>query len=78
MLVLKSEDLFEHPQEILNRVLDFLDLPERKLSASMLRDKRNKGGYEQEMDASTRRRLEDYFEPHNRRLYEFLGVDFGW
>jgi hypothetical protein len=78
MLVLKSEDLFEHPQEILNRVLDFLDLPERKLSASMLRDKRNKGSYEQEMDASTRRWLEDYFEPHNRRLYEFLGVNFGW
>ncbi len=78
MLVLKSEDFFEHPQENLNHDLDFLDLPGWELSAAELRDKTNKGGYEQKMEATTRRRLEDYFEPHNRRLYEFLGVDFGW
>jgi hypothetical protein len=30
------------------------------------------------MDLAIRRRLEDFFEPHNRRLYEYLGVDFGW
>jgi len=30
------------------------------------------------MDPSTRRRLEAYFEPYNKRLYECLGVDFGW
>ena len=79
MLVLKSEDFFEHPQENLDRVLDFLDLPGWEPSAAELRDtKRNRGGYEQNMEATTRRRLEDYFEPHNRRLYEFLGVDFGW
>lgn len=30
------------------------------------------------MDPATRLRLEEYFEPHNRRLYEYLGVDFGW
>jgi hypothetical protein len=30
------------------------------------------------MDPATRRRLEAYFEPHNQRLYEYLGVDFGW
>jgi hypothetical protein len=75
MLVLKSEDFFEHPQEILNRVLDFLDLPEWKLSAWEVR---NKGDYEQKMDPEIRRWLEEYFEPHNRRLYEYLGVDFGW
>jgi hypothetical protein len=27
MLVLKSEDVFECPQEMLKRVLDFLELP---------------------------------------------------
>ena len=30
------------------------------------------------MDLSARRRLKDPFEPHNQRLYEYLGVDFGW
>ncbi len=78
MLVLKSEDFFERPRETLNLVLDFLDLPDWEPEASELRDKVNKGKYEQKMDPATRRRLEDYFEPHNRRLYEFLGVDFGW
>jgi hypothetical protein len=38
---------------------------------------RNKGKYD-EMNSCTRQRLEAYFEPHNRRLYEILGVDFGW
>jgi Sulfotransferase domain len=78
MLVLKSEDFFERPREILKLVLDFLDLPDWEPEASELRDRVNKGGYEQRMDPATRRRLEEYFEPHNQRLYEFLGVDFGW
>ncbi len=78
MLVLKSEDFFERPQETLKPVLDFLDLPDWEPEASELRDRVNKGKYEQKMDPATRRRLEDYFELHNRKLYEYLGVDFGW
>lgn len=78
MLVLKSEDFFEQPREILKLVLDFLDLPDWEPEASELRDKVNKGKYEERMDPAIRRRLEEYFEPHNQRLYEFLGVDFGW
>jgi len=30
------------------------------------------------MNPATWRRLEEYFEPHNQRLYEYLGVDFSW
>jgi hypothetical protein len=78
MLVLKSEDLFERPQDTLKLTLEFLDLPGWEPEALALQDKRNKGNYEQKIDPTIRRRLEDYFEPHNRRLYEFLGVDFGW
>jgi|SRR5215211_873327 len=78
MLVLKSEDLFERAGDPVKRTLEFLDLPDWEPEASALRDKRNKGNYEQKMDPTTRRRLENYFEPHNRRLYEYLGVDFGW
>jgi hypothetical protein len=78
MLVLKSEDLFERPQDTLKRTLEFLDLPGWEPEASAFRSERNKGGYEQKIDPTIRRRLEDYFEPHNRRLYEYLGVDFGW
>ncbi len=78
LLVLKSEDLFERPQQTLKVVMDFLDLPEWKPEVSKLPgNKRNEGRYE-EMNPATRSRLEEYFEPHNHRLYEFLGVDLGW
>ena len=84
MLVLKSEDFFENPQQTLEVVFNFLDLPEWELEASEIRmerkkrDKRNTGVYEAEMDPSTRRRLEEYFEAHNKRLYGYLGADLGW
>ena len=78
MLVLKSEDFFARPQEILGGVLRFLDLPPQEIKPPKMRDKRNKGTYEREMDPQTRRRLEEYFAPHNRRLYEYLGRDLGW
>jgi hypothetical protein len=74
LLVLKSEDFFENPQESYERVLGLLGLPHWETGVS---GERNEGEYD-EMNSATRRRLEDYFEPHNRRLYEFLGVDLGW
>jgi hypothetical protein len=74
LLVLKSEDFFENPRESYERVLGFLGLPMWQAGAS---GQRNEGEYG-EMTLATRRRLEAYFEPHNHRLYEFLGVDFGW
>jgi hypothetical protein len=78
MLVLKSEDLFESPQDTLKVVLEFLGLPERELKVLGLENKRNAGEYEGGMNPSTRKRLEEYFAPHNKRLYDFLGTDFGW
>jgi hypothetical protein len=78
MLVLKSEELYESPVETLNTVIAFLDLPEWEPKASQLPKRRNTGSYEGGMESSTRERLEEYFRPHNRRLYEYLGRDFGW
>jgi Sulfotransferase domain len=78
MLILKSEDFFERPVEILKVVLTFLDLPDWQPDASDLQQRRHTGAYKQKMDPSTRRRLEAYFEPYNQRLYECLDVDFGW
>ncbi len=79
MLVLKSEELYERPAETLKVVLDFLGLPEWEPEASeVVPKKQNKGGYEGGMDPATRKRLEEYFRPHNERLYQCLGEDFGW
>jgi Sulfotransferase domain len=78
ILVLKSEDFFDNPRQTLKVVLEFLDLPEWEPEPSKLEIKRNAGRYEDDLDPATRRRLEEYFEPHNKRLYDFLGKDFGW
>ena len=84
MLVLKSEDFFGDPVRTLGVVLGFLGLPEWEPDPSEPRGKnvderkKFKGKYKQEMAPETRRRLEEYFEPHNRRLYDYLGKDFGW
>ena len=75
MLVLKSEDFFERPSETLKPVLGFLGLPAWEPRAW---EARNRGTYEQGMDPVTRWRLKRFFGPHNERLYEYLGTDFGW
>lgn len=75
LLVLKSEDYFSDMTGTLKRVLNFLELPawEPEVKPTI-----NQGGYKKRMRPETRERLQEYFEPHNQRLYEYLGVDFGW
>ena len=78
ILVLKSEDFFGRPSDTMRTVCDFLGLPSWEME--ILQDDsgaRHKGSYEN-LSSATRQRLEEYFQPHNQRLYEYLGVDFGW
>lgn len=74
MLVSRSEDFFEGNVDALEPVLEFLGLADWKPEVM---EPSFEGSYPP-MDPATRRRLHDYFEPHNRRLHEYLGVDFGW
>jgi hypothetical protein len=59
---------------VLKNVLDFLGLPDWEPEATEPSHAYNYPG----MSAATRQRLCDYFEAHNRRLYAYLGEDFGW
>lgn len=74
MLVLRSEDLFSNPPHSLEATLSFLGLS-RWVPATY--PPTYKLDYV-DMHPANRRRLQDYFEPHNQRLYEFLETDFGW
>lgn len=74
MLILRAEDLFVDPSSTFKQVCEWLQLrpihlPEFK--------RRNQGQYAA-MSQSTRRQLLAFFEPHNQRLYQHLGRDFGW
>jgi hypothetical protein len=61
------------PQQALDRVHEFLGLPPRQADLPIL----NSGSYS-DMSSDTRQRLDEYFAPHNARLYEMTGIDFGW
>ncbi|MGH7797292.1 MAG: sulfotransferase domain-containing protein [Candidatus Binatia bacterium] len=74
MLILRSEDLRVRPADLFKQALRFLELPIWEPPAY---DNYNFATYCQ-MESRTRKRLIDYFNPHNQRLYEFLGRDFGW
>jgi sulfotransferase family protein len=74
MLVLKSEDLFNDTTNALERVLDLLEIPHWAPEAYSIPNKREYAGVSPLM----RQRLNEYYKPHNQRLYEYLGVDLGW
>lgn len=74
-LVMKSEDLFADPAATLRRTLEFLGLEPIELATY---EARNQATYERKLDPETLAYLEDYYRPHNRRLYELLGSDLGW
>jgi hypothetical protein len=74
MLILRSEDFFAEPSKIFRQVLNFLELPPFELSEYKPFNAREYSS----MNAVTRRRLMDYFEPHNRRLRELVGQNFPW
>jgi hypothetical protein len=77
LLVLKSEDLFADPIGTIELVHTLLDLPKCDMNITFPMEKRNRRTF-QPMASATRQRVEQFFEPHNRRLYEYLGVDFDW
>jgi hypothetical protein len=74
LLVIRSEDFFDDPGAAVASVATFLGLP--PLPPRQFR-RFNAGDYEN-TDPAIRARLNDYFAPHNRRLYQLLGRDFGW
>jgi len=77
MLILQSEQVFAEPEKAFPRVCRFLDLPEWHPPAVR---KIYEGSYpapEAEIEEA-KALLREYFEPHNRRLFEYLGVEWDW
>jgi len=75
LLVLKSEDLFSDPPSIVNQVFNFLNLPEFKLKKY---GRYNYNPNQPSIDDSIRKRLVEFFKPHNEKLYDFLGKNYSW
>lgn len=73
-LIEKSEDFFGNPGFTLTALLDFLGLPDFERPEYKKLNSLSSGS----MNPDTRAQLVAYFKPHNERLYELVGRDFGW
>ncbi len=79
ILIIKSEDFYTDPAAIFKQSLAFLGLESFPPTGGR-EDifKRYNDTKPPRMNTTTRKRLIEFFSPHNARLYEFLGRDFGW
>lgn len=74
ILVIRSEDYFGNPGEVYERALRFLGV-----DPALARGVKLPGTPPRhQLEPAVESRLRDLFAPHNQRLYEYLGVDFGW
>jgi hypothetical protein len=75
MLVVQAERMFKSPRDVFAEVLAFLGLGGWEPASF---GAHNSGRYTQPMSQTARTRLAGYFEPHNERLFEYLGARFDW
>ncbi|QLH04013.1 hypothetical protein C5F49_00750 [Nitrosopumilus oxyclinae] len=75
MHIVKAESLFSEPLDTVNKCFDFLGIEHiKKITLSEKNNEKNKLVLKKE----TRDKLSEYFEGYNQKLYQFLGIDFGW
>ena len=69
------DSLVSDPGHLCNQVTRFLGLPAHTFDIG---ERHNTGHYTEPMDERCREYLTELFRPYNRRLFEFLGEDWGW
>lgn len=74
ILILKSEDLFAHPQAIFDQATTFLRLAPISLKGTSVH---NEGSYVRGR-IPLEDQLKDYYKPHNERLYTLISRDMAW
>jgi hypothetical protein len=74
LLILHLAELSQHPALTWSRVTSFLELDGCDFAESK---PRSEGRYAQ-LDKATRGKLQEWFRPHNARLYDWLQQDLGW
>ena len=74
-LILRNEDLSQEPAAIMSQVFEFLEVPDYP---DIQYPRKNTTTYPSQIDESLLTRLQDFYQPHNQRLEEFLGRKFNW
>jgi hypothetical protein len=73
--VVDSAEMLVDLQGVYDQVCAFLQLAPHKIKNAKTH---NRGVYQEPMPADLRKRLIDYFAPHNQALYDYLGMQFEW
>ena len=76
VMIIKSEDLFTKPYEILKDVFVYLGVDQNYRPPDIC--PKNAGSYNRSEFSAAYKKLLDYYAPHNKRLYDLLNRDFGW
>jgi len=76
LLVIRSEELRDHTQEVYSKILDFLHLPPHTLPDASQKHETPPGAMP--LPDHLRKKLEQLYEPYNRRLYKLLGWENVW
>lgn len=74
LLILRSEDFYEHTAVVMKQVLEFVGLPEYYISEYA----NYNPGFYPSVSESMRSWLSNYFRPYNQQLEDFLGIKFNW
>jgi len=74
IMIIKSEEFFDKPENILSKVFSFLKLSNMNFKKF---EKFNEGEYKP-IDSTTKEKLINYFKPYNEQLYNLLGKNFHW
>ena len=74
-LVLQSAELFSNPENVVNNVFHFLELPEQKIQKQPTEQTFERF---QPGSKALQKTLKDYFQPQNQLLEEFLRMELNW
>ena len=73
-LIIQSEEFYSNTLSVFKKVLNFLSIPNFEPNEFEAFKSRKYS----EMNPETRKKLVEFFKPHNERLYKLLGTNFHW
>jgi len=76
LLILSSEEFFTDTEKVLKQVFEFLGIDETFKCHDL--SPRGVGANKTPVPREVYEHLNEYFKPHNKRLYNYLNRDFGW
>lgn len=76
LLILSSEGTLQTPRETLRRICEFVDVDPNYQFSNL--NPRNIAPNRVDVPTEVYNYLDNYFAPHNQRLYDFLGERYAW